>query len=294
MKKNLILLHLICAILSAALAGCGGGKSAPPEPPANPRRIVSLSPVVTEILYELGLGDRIIAASKFCDYPEDAKNKEKVGDFLTVDEERIIALKPDLVIDTASRAHEKMWERFNRAGIAVLDFDVNTMEGVYDAYAGIGRACGVEEKADALLAKLKEGLAALKARCAGASNRPKVIFFVEYPNLTAVGKDTFIDRLLTDIGCENAVTQSGWPQNFPRELVVSFQPDVIIHAVDGGRLTKRYVEEIKNAWLMAANIPAVRNRRIFIVNGDTTTRPGPRIVKGWTEIAKFVHPELFD
>lgn len=293
MKKKFLILQLSYCIVFLAF-NCCGGKPAPMEPPPNPQRIVSLSPVVTEILYELELGGRIIADTKFCDFPDDAKSKVKVGDFFTVDEERIIALKPDLVIDTTSRSHEKMWARFNRAGVAVLDFDVNTMEGVYAAYAGIGRACGVEKKADALLAALREDLAALRERCSRAESRPKVIFFVEYPNLTAVGKDTFIDDLLAGIGCENAVAQSGWQQNFPRELVLELKPGVIIHAVDGGSLTEEYAGEIKNSWSRAANVPAVRNGRIFIVNGDTATRPGPRIVKGWTEIAKLVHPEAFD
>ena len=286
---------MLCCILLAAQVGCDGGSDKRQVGiPPNPQRIVSLSPTVTEILYELGLGDRIIADTRYCDYPEDARNKEKAGDFLTVNEEKIVFLEPDLVIDTTSRAHEKMWQRFNRAGIAVVDFDVNTLEGVYEAYEVIGRATGTEEKARKLLAELKDDLAELKDRCSRAESRPRVIFFIEYPNLTAVGKDTFIDRLLADIGCVNVVTQSGWPQNFPRELVVDLKPDVIIHAVDGNVLTEAYAAEIREGWSRATTVPAVADGRIYVVNGDTATRPGPRVIEGWTEIARHIHPELFD
>ena len=295
MKRRFGVSELLCCIMLLALSGCGGGRGyRRVEIPRNAQRIVSLSPTVTEILYELGLGDRIVGNTRYCDYPEDAKNREKVGDFLTVDEEKIICLKPDLVIDTTSRAHEKMWERLNRAGIAVIDFDVNTLEGVYEAYAGIGRAGGAEEKARELVTQLKTDLAELKKRCGRAESRPKVIFFIEYPNLTAVGKGTFIDRLLSDIGCENVIMQAGWPQNFPRELVLELKPDIIIHSVDGNRLTEEYIQKIRQGWSRAATVPAVAHGRIYVVNGDTATRPGPRIMEGWTEIARHIHPELFD
>lgn len=283
-----------CLCIGLAALACCGPASGGPAMPAPPKRIVSLSPAVTEILYELGLGDRVVADTAFCNYPADAMNKEKVGDFFTVNEEKIVWLEADLVIDTTSMAHKAMWRRLNRAGIPVVDFDVNTMEGVYSAYIGIGKAAGVEEKARELVGSLKGQLAAIKYRCASAATKPRVMFFVEYPNLTVVGKGTFIDRLITDAGCENAVTQAGWQQNFPKELVAEMKPDIIIHAVDGSLLTARYAKEIRDSWADAANVPAVAEGRIFIVNGDTATRPGPRIVIGWSEIARLVHPELYE
>jgi iron complex transport system substrate-binding protein len=285
-------LRLLACLALATLACCG--KLAAPPSGAVPQRIVSLSPTVTEILYELGLGDKVIADTKYCTYPEDAKNKEKIGDFLTVNEEKIISLHPDLVIDTTSQAHEAMWERMERAGIRVEHFNIDTMDGVYEAYAGIGRTCGIEQKARALADSLRRDLADLRARCAAATTRPRVLFFVEYPNLTAVGKDTFIDSLINDIGCVNAVDKSGWLQGFPRELAVSMRPDVIIFAIDGNLLTGAYAKEIKDSFANATNVPAVANGRVLVVNGDMTTRPGPRLVKGWREIAKLVHPELFE
>lgn len=289
--------YIIRPAICIALAGlaCCGRQAAPPLNNAVPQHIVSLSPTVTEILYELGLGDRIIGDTTLCNYPEEAKNKEKVGDFLNVNEEKIISLHPDLLIDTTSKAHEKMWERMKGAGIRVEHFAIDTMDGVYDAYIGIGKIAGVEGKAAELVNNLKQGFSDLKARGARAENKPKVLFVVDYENFVLAGKGTFIDTLLSDIGCVNLITEKGWPGNASFEVLISLKPDIIIVAVNGKDLTEEKIKAIKARWAIATSIPAVAGERVLVVNADTTTRPGPRLLNGWTEeIAKLVHPELFN
>ena len=288
--------HMLRLFTCIALAGlvCCGRQATPPSNTAIPQRIISLSPTVTEILYELGLGDRLIADTTLCDYPEDAKNKEKVGDFLSVNEEKIISLQPDLIIDTTSKSHEKMWERMARAGIRVEHFEIDTMDAVYDAYTGIGKIAGVEEKAAGLVNNLKDGFADLKARGARAANKPRVLFVVDYENLVLAGEGTFIDTLLADIGCVNVIADKGWPGNASFEVLISLKPDIIIIAVNGKDLAEEKIKTIKARWTTAASVPAVANNRILVINADTATRPGPRLLKGWTETAKLVHPELFN
>jgi len=210
-----------------------------------------------------------------------------VGDFLNVNEEAIISLRPEMVIDTTSKAHRALWERLSGAGIEVVHCPIETVDEVAAAYEKIGRAVGLEEKGRELSQRFLSNLSDLKAKCANVSQRKRVIFFVEYPNLTAAGKGTFIDDFISAVGGENVVVQNGWVMNFPVEKLVELKPDVIIQAIDGDKLSDEIITEI-NGFFEFANV------RVFVVNADETTRPGPRIVKGWAGMAKILHPELFE
>jgi iron complex transport system substrate-binding protein len=288
-----ILAVSLCALAIAALGACGKKPDAPTAP-QSPQRIVSLSPAVTEILYELGLGDKIVGDTRYCNYPPDAEKKQKVGDLHTVKEEQILALKPDLIIDTTSKEHEQMWKRMEAAGIRVERFDINTIEGIYSAYAGIGKATNTEEKAKELAGALKQGFADLRARTRNAQ-RPTTLFVVDPENFVVAGKGTFVDGLLSDIACLNPIQQPDWPGQPVMEEIIRMKPAVVIYSLNSSDLTAENETKIRNDLAKKLpNVPAVRDNRIFFVNADITTRPGPRMLKGWTEIAKLVHPELFN
>jgi len=273
---------LALALIAVAITVSNCDKSDKPR-----EGVVSLSPVVTEILCELGAGDRIVANTRLCNYPEDARGKTKVGDFFNVNEEAIISLRPEMVIDTTSKAHRALWERLSGAGIEVVHCPIETVDEVAAAYEKIGRAVGLEEKGRELSQRFLSDLNNLKAKCADVSQRKRVIFFVEYPNLTAAGKGTFIDDFISAVGGENVVAQSGWVKNFPIEKLVELKPDVIIQAIDGDKLSDEIITDIDGFFEFA-------NVRVFVIDADETTRPGPRIVKGWAGMAKILHPELFE
>jgi len=279
MKLRLTLAAALAAILFAT-ADCGQSDS--------PREgIVSLSPVVTEILYELGAGDRIAANTRFCNYPPQAKTKTKIGDFLNPNEEYIISMKPEIVIDTNSRAHVPLWGRLEKAGIKVVHLPIDTADQVAAAYKIVGKAVGLGKKGGELARRLLSDIEKLKTECSHVSHKKRVIFFVEYPNLTAVGGGTFIDNLISVVGGENIVSQKGWVLNFPQEKVVALKPDIIIQAVDSEKINDKFVSDLNEFYRHT-------NAKIHVVNADEVTRPGPRIAEGWRGIAKILHPESFE
>ncbi len=254
---------------------------------SKPWKIISLAPSHTEILYKLGLGSKIVGVDSYSDYPEDAKNKEKVGDALSLNVERIIELSPDLVIQYGE-GDEDVNKTIREAGIALLSYEPESIDQVIELIKQLGEITDtkknakmetiiMESKRDYILDTLKD------------AEKVKVFYEVWNEPLMTCGPGTFLNELITLAGGENIAkdAQEGYPI-FDLEQLLEKNPDVYLSAADSEDKT---VESIKNREGYEA-INAVINDRVYLLEPNIISRPGPRIVDGLEIIAKALHPDL--
>ncbi len=259
-----------------------------------PKKIVSLIPSNTEILYELGLGNQVVGVSDFDNYPEEVLEKEKIGG-VEFNIEKIISLTPDLVLAHASTADTMKdgIQQIRDAGIDVVTVnDAADIKGIFDSIDLIGKSTGAEAKAEEIIDSMKERLNLIKEKADTISEAEKRTVFVEVspaPDLYTPGKDTFMNELLETINAENIITESGWLP-IDEEAVIERNPDVIIST--HGYYTENAVQSImgRPGW---SSITAVKNKQVVDVNSDIVTRTGPRIVEGVEELAEAVYPDVF-
>ncbi|VBB45299.1 ABC-type transporter cobalamide binding protein [uncultured Desulfatiglans sp.] len=254
-----------------------------------PRRIVSLAPSITEILYFLGLGERVAGVTQYSTYPPAALDKPKVGSYVNLNIERIISLAPDLVIATVDGNSRSVVDTLEAAGIQVFTTNPRNLFEALDTIALLGRVCGATRDGAAAAEALKVRAEDLAERVR-ALPRPKVFVQINLRPIMTVNRDTFLNDLITLAGGANPFSEE--PFAYPRislEEVIRQRPDVIlVSSMDrGGRF-----EEARREWLRLEDIPAARNGRVHLIDSDLVDRPSPRIVDGLEEAARFIHPEI--
>ncbi|GHH96826.1 ABC transporter substrate-binding protein [Neobacillus kokaensis] len=258
-----------------------------------PERIVSLIPSNTEIAYALDLGKEVVGVSDFDNYPEDVTKKEKIGG-MEINLEKIIALKPNLVLAHASSAHnsEAGLKQLQDAGIAVLTVnDAQNFDQVYDSILMVGKAAGETTKAEELVSEMKEKLAGIKEKAATIKDKKKVLVEVSpAPEIYSPGNNTFMNEMLTIINAENITSDlNGWAK-IDQEAMIKRNPDVILTTY--GYYVKNPVDQVlsRKGW---ENVNAVKNKQVIDVDSDRVTRSGPRIIEGVEDLAKAIYPEVF-
>jgi iron complex transport system substrate-binding protein len=252
------------------------------------QRIVSLAPNHTEILYALGVGDRVVGVTEYCNYPPEAAAKPKVGDFITVDLEQVVGLEPDLVLATTMHMAETV-PALQERGITVFVLDPQSVVAVLESIQKIGQLTDRESEAEALVADMQARIAAVQEKVQGAP-RPKV-FWELGPELFTAGPGSFVNDLITLAGGENVAgdADSPWPQ-LSVEAIILKDPDVIVLADHNYGQTAEMVKE-RPGW---EDIQAVREGNVIeITDDDIVSRPGPRLVEGLEFLAKAFHPDLF-
>jgi len=258
-----------------------------------PQRIVSFGPSITEILFALGLEEKVVGVSNYCDYPEAAKLKAKVGDAFNPSLERIVELEPDLVL---TLKQEQLNRELDALGIKFMVLDPEDIDGILGDIELVGEITGTEKKAEELIEDMQDSISQVIALVEDAPE-VRVFFIVDATDLTlpwTAGTGSFIDALITMAGGENiaAKAQGAWVQ-FSLEQIVSADPEIIvIQTMTGGipTVSKEGLEE-HPVW---GEMTAVKQGKICFINGDLVSRPGPRIVQGLEEMAKIIHPELFE
>jgi len=258
-----------------------------------PQSIISLAPSNTEILFALGLGDRVIAVSEYCNYPLEAQNKAKVGGFSTVNIEKVVSLKPDLVL-AAGGVQEAVVGELERLGLTVIALNAKSIEEVFENMRLVGKVAAQLETARELTTNLEQRIRAVtdKTKDLPDSQRPTIFYEVQYDPLMTAGPGTFIDDLIHLAGGVNIASDAvaKYPV-YNLEILVERNPEVIIISVGHGSI-EASVEGVKSRgrWQI---IDAVKNDRVYGINADLVSRPGPRIVDALEEMARFIHPELF-
>lgn len=256
---------------------------------SEPERIISLAPSHTETLYALGLGERVVGVTEFCNYPPEAAEIVKVGGFSGVDLEQVVGLDPDLVLATTMHMGDVV-PALQEHGITVFVVAPATILDVLQATGAIGQITGREEEAEALLADMQERIDAVLQAVKDAP-RPTV-FWELGPELYTVGPGSFVSDLIAMAGGENVAddADSPWPQ-LSVEAIILKDPDVLVLADHNYGETAEMVKE-RPGW---EEISAVRDGRVVeITNDDIVSRPGPRIVDGLEFLARALHPDLFE
>jgi iron complex transport system substrate-binding protein len=293
-------LALLCASGAAAQSALPAGEPALRDVvddagrrlqlPAAPQRIISLAPSVTETLYALGLEERLVAVSDFCDYPPAAQRKPRVGGNLNPSLEKIVALQPDVVVVAQSANRLETVEALARLGVRVYATSPRTVEEVLASTLRLADALGARARGEALAGGLRARLESLERRLAGHAPK-RVLFVVWHEPLVAVGRGSFLADALRWAGGVPAVdAEQEWPR-LNLEEVARVQPDYIVFAASHSDGARRTFEELRErrGWRV---LDAVRNRRVAIVS-DSVQRPGPRLVDDIEDLARQLHPEAF-
>jgi iron complex transport system substrate-binding protein len=283
------------AVVSIALLLClVGSEAVAQERPESagrapiPKRIVSLAPSVTETLFALGLGDRLVGVTTFCDYPPEAQRIPKIGDFINPNVEAILAKRPDLVIGVSGATDPDKAREMERLGLKVTLLSVSSLKEILRSIRLIAGVVGRQAAGERLVSSLQAQISRVQKMVGGAPRR-SVLIVVGLQPLIAVGKKNFIDELITLAGGENITGSVSQPWlNLPAEYVVAKAPQVIIEA---GMGTEQ--EESGKGWADLKSIPAVKERRIYSYRSDKILRPGPRFGEALEEIARLIHPECF-
>jgi iron complex transport system substrate-binding protein len=260
-----------------------------------PKRIISLVPSNTEITYALGAGKRMVADSKFDNYPKPAKELPKIGG-QKFNVEKIISLKPDLVLALDSNEHNSKsgLDQLRQAGIKVVVIkSATSFADVYHSIDVIGKATGTTDRAKNIIHKMKSKIAAIKTKADAIPKKDRVKVWVEVsapPDIYTTGSGTFMDQMLDIINAKNVASdKKGWVK-YSSEAAVKKNPDVIV--LTYGYYTKNAVKKVlhRDGW---QNVSAVKNKRVFSVNSDLVSRPGPRLVKGVEQLAQVIYPDVF-
>ena len=258
-----------------------------------PERIVSLSPANTEILFALGLDERIVGVTEYCTYPEAALSKEKIGGFSTINTEKITVLNPDLIVAADGNSEETV-SHLRELGYTLITINADTIERTLADILLLGKATGTSAEADELVSSMKADLAEIAEKTADLE-KPKILHCMWIDPLWVSGSGTFQDEMITAAGGENAAAAEGGWVALNMEKFLTMNPDIIV--VDSGNgMGVGEDDKLKNLLMedpRMQSLSAVQNDRVYVVNADIIDRGGPRIVDGVEILATIAHPDVF-
>lgn len=260
-----------------------------------PRRIVSLVPAITEMLFAIGAGPQVVAVSSYDEFPPDVKALPKVGALLDPDTERILALRPDLIVVYGSQS--ELEKQLERAHLRTFSYRHGGIATTLDTIREIGLAAGHRRESDDLVSSLNARLEAVRDRVKGRP-RPRVVLVFErlagtLREIYASGGVGFLHEMLEIAGGTNVFADVGRESVQPSvETLLARAPDVILEVRAAGLIEKSGSDE-RDAWAALSSIPAVKNRRVHLLTGDYLVVPGPRLAMATEAFAHTLHPESF-
>lgn len=290
-------------MFSAVFYGCGNENAGQPDTSlltvtdlagrtvsfaAYPKRIISLAPSNTEILFALGAGQNIVGRTKYCDFPAEALSITNIGDLGNPDRELVLSLNPDCIV-ASYKTQAQLFDFFSRYNIPVIISEATSFNQIAESINLLGNATNKKDAAEKIVQGLKEKTAKLEKQLEGTVpvRCYYAVSFGNYGNWTA-GKGSFLHDIIEKAGGENlgAVIGKPWGEISP-ETIVSLNPDVVIL----GKYSGPVGTLASSAGLR--ELVAVKNNRIIVVDDDLVGRPGPRIVDGLQELAEKLHPDVF-
>ncbi len=301
------ILFLVLILLLINLAAC----TPSPEEPASPlievtdqlgrtvkldkipQRIISLAPGNTEILYTLGLADKLVAVTNYCDYPLEAKEKPSIGGFSTPNLEEIVNHSPDLVLATSIHESEIIPSLENR-GITVFALDAKTLDEVLAAITLVGKITAQEKEATQIITEMQTRIKAVtdKTEKLLQEQQPRVFYVVWHDPLMTAGLETTHDELISKAGGLNIASALSGYANIDLEVIIEANPEVMIASTTSGSSEDQIFQFLKNEPRLK-DTDASKNDRIYLTDGNLVSRDGPRLVDGLELFAKIIHPELF-
>jgi iron complex transport system substrate-binding protein len=258
--------------------------------PVAPRRVVAMAPSVTEIVYVLEQEHRLVGVTRFSDFPPAAEKLPKVGSYVHLDVERIMALQPDLCIGIKDGNPLAVVEQLQALNIAVFAVDPHDIETVIQSVAAIGGLLSAQNKADAVISDMRTRIDRVRTKTQGIDRKPTVFFQIGVSPIVSIGNGTFINELITLAGGINVSAGAAPYPRFSVEQVIALAPDVMVIS---SMARAAVFEQVKAEWEKWPAIPAVRNGAVFIAPTNLFDRPTPRLVEGLELLAGMIHPDLF-
>jgi len=277
-------LVLACALLVIPLSGSAALSAAP-------TRIISIVPAVTEMLFAIGAGPQVVGVSSFDHFPAEVETRARVGGLLDPNVERILTLKPDLVIVYSARSD--LAARLSRANIATYAYETGGLANVTGTIRALGERLGRKAEADAEATRIERGLAAIRARVAGQPRYRTLLVFGREPGslrgVYASGGVGFLHDLLEIAGGDDVFGDVQRENlQISTEQILARSPDAIVEL--HGPLTPQTLAAERSVWSQLPGLPAVRNQRVYVLASELLTIPGPRVVEAAKMMADALHP----
>ena len=252
---------------------------------AVPKRIISLAPNITEMIFDLSLQDKLIGNTLYCYYPADAKKIEKVGDMITFNFEKIVSLKPDLIFITVEGNTKDTYDKFKELGLRVFVSNPRNFEGIKKTYLDLARIFKINDMA----AERVRGWDSLVSKSKGImfEEENTAMLLIETKPIMLVGKHTFLNEYLLFNNLKNIADDS--PLNYPmfsREEILNRNPDYIIYTSSGSETVSDLVS-IYPEW---KKLKAVKNNKVIFIDRDLYSRPGPRFAEAVNDLSTRLHP----
>ena len=286
-------MRIVAAVLALLVYSFGAGALQPQQRP--PQRIISIIPALTEILFAIGAGPRVVAVGSFDDYPPEVKKLERVGALVDPNLERILALKPDLV--TVYGSQTDLQRQLERAGVPTFLYRHARLADVSATILELGKRVGQPQEAEALTKAIEQHLDRIQQRVAGRPRPRTLLVFgreaLALRGVYASGGFGFLHDMLTAAGGDNifADVQRESVQA-TSELILARRPEVVIELRVGDTAPDQRQKEIE-VWNRLSSVPAVQAKRVFFLTDARTVVPGPRVAEGTELIARALHPDAF-
>ena len=250
-----------------------------------PNRVITLAPNLTEMIYYLGLENKLVGNTLYCNYPPAAQKIEKVGDMLTFNFEKIITLKPDLIFITVEGNTKETYDKFRELGLKIFVSNPRGYDGIKKTISDFGKIFGIESETKNKIAEWDSTISFIRNSTKSDSTRT-AMYVVELKPIMLAGKNTFLNEFLQFCGLKNIAEDS--PINYPlfsREEILKRDPDFIIIPTDGAKQIDN-IEKIYPEW---KGLKAVKNKNIIFVDRDLYSRPGPRFVEAVKDLYLKIH-----
>jgi len=270
--------------------------SSPVSKQTSAQRIIALSPSAVEIIYQLGLDDRLVGVSRFCKYPDDAKSKPVVGGYLDLDFEAVLRLKPDCVILLVEQ--HALAERLNQLGINTISVDHASTSGIVNSITDIGKAFGKHDESNSITSSIEKRVQAITERGKQIAPKPRVLVCItrdtnsDHPDrVIAAGNAGVHQEYITMAGGINAYQGSVAYPALSREKLIQLNPDIIIELIQEKTWNTLGEEKLFNQWAAYGELKAIANQRVYFIHENKHMIPGPRFVDTLEIFARAINPD---
>ncbi|MCF8129600.1 MAG: cobalamin-binding protein [Deltaproteobacteria bacterium] len=258
--------------------------------PDNLKRVVSLAPSITEVIFALGREDLLKGVTQFSDYPPAARKLPRVGSYVHLDLEKIVSLEPDLCIGIKDGNPISVVRKLEHLGIPVYAVDPRDLNAVLETILQLGRLLDAEEKANAIVSDMRNRMERVKSLVSTSPQKPRVFFQIGVSPIVSAGNQTYINELIVMAGGKNLAAGPVPYPRFSREQVLGLSPDVLIIT---SMARGASFERVKQQWSKWPSLPAVSNNRILLMDSNLCDRPTPRLIDALERLAEAIHPDLF-
>src|SRR3989338_8897046 len=254
------------------------------------QKIVSLAPSNTEILYALGAEDRLVACTRYCDFPTEAAKKPRVGGWLDIKDELVMKHNPDLLL-TSTFVQNKITDRYKKLGMNIESLMPTTLVGVYNSIKKIGKLVGKEKEADKLVRQMNKRVIEIKNKSRFSNHTPRL--YIEEWHKPPTVSGNWVPTLAKIARANYSLIRAGHhSREVTNEEIQKYNPEYIIISICGlkNNAPKEWVTK-RQGW---ENLSAVKNNRVFVLDDSYLNRPGPRLIQGLEMLANILHPEIFN